>query len=52
VASWAELLARTKERALLVAVDWTEWHHDLRLLTAAVVTGKRAIPSGPSPLRR
>jgi len=44
VASWAELLARTKERALLVAVDWTEWHHDLRLLTAAVVTGKRAIP--------
>jgi len=44
VASWAALLARTKERALLVAVDWTEWHHDLRMLTAAVVTGKRAIP--------
>jgi hypothetical protein len=44
VASWARLLARTKERALLIAVDWTEWHHDLRLLAAAVVTGRRAIP--------
>jgi hypothetical protein len=43
-ARWARLLARGKERSLLVAVDWTEWHHDLRMLSAAVVTGKRAIP--------
>ncbi len=43
-AQWAKLLARGKDRLLVVAVDWTEWHHDLRMLTAAVVTGKRAIP--------
>jgi hypothetical protein len=43
-AQWAKLLVRGKDRCLLVAVDWTEWHHDLRLLVAAVVSGKRAIP--------
>lgn len=43
-AQWARLLTRGKERLLHVAIDWTEWHHDLRMLTAAVVTGKRAIP--------
>lgn len=43
-ASWARVLAKSSERHLLVAIDWTEWHHDLRLLVAAVVTGKRAIP--------
>jgi hypothetical protein len=26
---------------LLVAIDWTEWHHDLRMLVAAVVVGCR-----------
>jgi len=41
---WAQLLARGKDRSLLIAVDWTEWHHDLRMLMAAVVTGKRGIP--------
>src|SRR5262249_40662761 len=41
---WARQLVRRPDRLLLVAVDWTEWHHDLRLLVAAVVTGKRAIP--------
>jgi hypothetical protein len=41
---WARLLARGKDRSLLIAVDWTEWHHDLRMLMAAVVTGKRGIP--------
>jgi hypothetical protein len=29
---------------LLIALDWTEWHHDLRMLVAAVVVGCRAIP--------
>ena len=29
---------------LLIALDWTEWHHDLRMLVAAVVAGCRAIP--------
>lgn len=28
----------------LVAVDWTEWHSGLRVLTAAVCVGRRAIP--------
>jgi Transposase DDE domain len=41
---WARQLVRRPDRLLLVAIDWTEWHHDLRLLVAAVVTGKRAIP--------
>lgn len=41
---WARLLCRGPQRHLLVAVDWTEWHSDLRMLVAAVVTGKRAIP--------
>lgn len=31
-------------RRLLIALDWTEWHHDLRILVAAVVVGCRAIP--------
>jgi len=43
-AQWARLLVRGKDHALLVALDWTEWHHDIRMLVAAVVTGKRAIP--------
>jgi hypothetical protein len=43
-AQWARLLSRGKERLLHVAIDWTEWHHELRMLMAAVVTGKRAIP--------
>jgi hypothetical protein len=30
----------------LVAVDWTKWHSGLRVLTAAVCVGHRAIPSG------
>jgi hypothetical protein len=29
---------------LLIALDWTECHHDLRRLVAAVVVGCRAIP--------
>jgi hypothetical protein len=41
---WVGLLARSPERHLLIAIDWTEWHHGLRLLVAAVVAGKRAIP--------
>lgn len=41
---WAWMLARRPDRHLVVAIDWTEWHHGLRMLAAAVVTGKRAIP--------
>jgi hypothetical protein len=41
---WLDLLARRPDRKVLLAVDWTEWHHALRLLVAAMVTGKRAIP--------
>jgi hypothetical protein len=40
---WIRLLQR-KDRPLLIAVDWTEWHRELRVLAAAVVVGKRAIP--------
>jgi hypothetical protein len=29
---------------LFVAIDWTEWHSDLWMLLASVVTGRRAIP--------
>ena len=43
-AQWARLLVRGKDRLLHVSIDWTEWHHDLRMLMAAVVSGKRAIP--------
>jgi hypothetical protein len=31
-------------RRLLIALDWTEWHHDLRMLLASVVVGCRALP--------
>lgn len=31
-------------KPLLLAIDWTEWHHELRILVAAVVVGCRAIP--------
>ena len=39
-----DVLARSPARELLVAVDWTEWPHDLRMLVAAVVVGRRAVP--------
>lgn len=29
---------------LLIALDWTEWHSDLRVLMASVAMGTRAIP--------
>lgn len=44
VEQWVRLLVRGPRRHLLIAIDWTEWHHDLRMLLAAVVVGKRAIP--------
>jgi Transposase DDE domain len=43
MATWAKQLARGHDH-LLIAVDWTEWHHELRMLVAAVVVGKRGIP--------
>jgi hypothetical protein len=42
--SWAKLLAKRTQGHLLVSIDWTEWHHQLRMLMAAVVVGKRAVP--------
>lgn len=44
VTSWARFLSENGKRRLLVAVDWTEWHSEMRMLVAAVVTGRRAIP--------
>jgi Transposase DDE domain len=41
-AQWLPLLGQGQR--LLIALDWTEWHHDLRMLVAAVVVGCRAIP--------
>ena len=29
---------------LLIAIDWTEWHSEMRMLTASAAVGKRAIP--------
>jgi hypothetical protein len=29
---------------LLIALDWTEWHHDLKMRVASVIVGRRAIP--------
>lgn len=43
-ASWLRLLARPHKGHLVIAIDWTEWHHDLRMLVAAMVAGKRALP--------
>ncbi len=31
-------------KRLLITIDWTEWHPPLRMLTAAVVVGTRAVP--------
>ena len=44
ITNWARLLCRDPERPLLIAVDWTEWHHELRMLVASVVVDKRGIP--------
>ena len=43
-ASWVKLLAKPHKGHLVIAIDWTEWHHDLRMLVAAMVTGRRALP--------
>jgi hypothetical protein len=44
VAQWARHLATSPDRHLLLGVDWTEWHHGIRMLAAAAVSGKRAVP--------
>jgi hypothetical protein len=44
ITHWARLLCRDPQRPLLIAVDWTEWHHELRMLLASVVVDKRGIP--------
>lgn len=44
VATLAQALCRNPERHLLIPIDWTEWHHGLRLLVASVVLGKRGVP--------
>lgn len=38
------LLSQRMGRKLLISIDWTEWHDDLRMLVASVTCGKRAIP--------
>jgi hypothetical protein len=38
------LLSQKLGDTLLIAIDWTEWHHELRMLVAAVVSDRRAIP--------
>lgn len=38
------LLSQRMGQKLLISIDWTEWHDDLRMLVASVVCGKRAIP--------
>lgn len=31
-------------KVMAISIDWTEWHEELRVLTAAVGIGRRAIP--------
>lgn len=31
-------------RRFLIAIDWTEWHSNLRMLLASAIVGRRAIP--------
>jgi hypothetical protein len=40
----ADRLCRNADRHLLIPIDWTEWHHGLRMLVASVVVGKRGVP--------
>jgi len=42
--AWARQLVRRADKHLLVGVDWTEWSSGMRMLVAAVVVGKRAVP--------
>ncbi len=47
LACWSALAGRVLPQAgrrPLVAVDWTEWHSGLRVLSAAVCVGSRAVP--------
>jgi len=47
LACWSALAGRVlvhAGRRPLVAVDWTEWHSNLRVLSAAVCVGARAVP--------
>ena len=47
LACWSALAHRLLAQAgrrPLVAVDWTEWHSGLRVLSAAVCVGSRAVP--------
>jgi len=44
VATLADAVCRNPQRHLLIPVDWTEWHHGLRVLAASVVVGKRGVP--------
>jgi len=47
LACWSALADRVLAHAgrrPLVAVDWTEWHSNLRVLGAAVCVGSRAVP--------
>jgi len=37
---------------ILIAIDWTEWHSELRMLLGSVVVGKRAIPIAAATFHR
>jgi len=38
------LLSKKLGRTLIISIDWTEWREPLRMLVAAVVSDRRAIP--------
>ena len=47
LAVWSQLahhLLRAGGKRPIVAVDWTEWHGDLRVLAATACVGRRAVP--------
>lgn len=44
VSTLADAVCRNRERHLIIPIDWSEWHHGLRLLVASVVVGKRGVP--------
>jgi hypothetical protein len=44
VSTLAGMLCRNPQRHLVVPIDWTEWHHGLRILVASIVVGKRGVP--------
>lgn len=47
LALWAELAQRlllATRRAPVISIDWTEWRFGMRVLSAAISVGRRAVP--------